>query len=536
MKDQTGTQDKGPDQAAAPSKNPSIPTSESSSDSQTHESHRPTRHHSKPQPRYRGVLGEYQRVQERKNDVDQLDRAIGSLNQSANATCYKMLLLIRQFDERSGWKDRGFSDGVAWLKWRCDLGTGTAREKLRISHALKHLPLISKTFSEGRLSYSKVRVITRIATAENESELIGLAKHMTVRHLTEHCKQRANASSRSKEGARQALEQRSYRVWRDNPNDTMHFSIELPMEDGDLLEKAIDKAAIQLNGESKLPYGSAEKEGSWSTVQADAVIKIARLFLTDAAGNSHNPAHKLARSIADHYQVVVHVDEQALANSGIDPVEHPFTETVNQLAPMSFTSPLNNDQNKTKSQYPVEVVRRLCCDGSIVPILESAEGEPLQVGKKFRTITTGVRRALWARDKGCCFPGCDHTRFVDAHHVKHWVDGGESTIDNLALLCSRHHKLVHEGSFTIEPGAKGRWTFRRPDGQTIMPIGFDFGTDDYNATESVIDEDSNKSSDGNVHKSSAQENSREFSEYGSESSSGHDSNRVREARGRFNFH
>ena len=106
-------------------------------------------------------MGEFWKRQERRahreNDIEKLDDEIGRLNRSINASSYQLLVLIREFDERAGWLKWSFTDGVSWLKWRCDLGTGTAREKLRIAHALKELPLISEAFSNGNLSYSKVR-------------------------------------------------------------------------------------------------------------------------------------------------------------------------------------------------------------------------------------------------------------------------------------------------------------------------------------------------------------------------------------------
>jgi len=76
-------------------------------------------------------------------------------------------------------------------------------------------------------------------------------------------------------------------------------------------------------------------------------------------------------------------------------------------------------------ELPVESVKRLCCDGHAVVIGEDEKGEPLNIGRKTRTIPTAIKRALRSRDKSCAFPGCQHTRFVDAHHIEHWSNGGE---------------------------------------------------------------------------------------------------------------
>ena len=82
-------------------------------------------------------------------------------------------------------------------------------------------------------------------------------------------------------------------------------------------------------------------------------------------------------------------------------------------------------------------------------------------GRKTRTIPPAIRRALNSRDGGCRFPGCTHQRYVDAHHIEHWADGGETKLSNLVTLCRLHHRLVHEGEILIEtpPGAV-RWSRR----------------------------------------------------------------------------
>jgi len=96
----------------------------------------------------------------------------------------------------------------------------------------------------------------------------------------------------------------------------------------------------------------------------------------------------------------------------------------------------------------------------------------LNIGRKTRTVPTAIKRALMARDKRCVFPGCQHTRFVDAHHIQHWSAGGETSLDNLMLLCSQHHKLVHEGGFAIERDYQHRWFFKRPDGRAVPTCGY----------------------------------------------------------------
>ena len=116
-----------------------------------------------------------------------------------------------------------------------------------------------------------------------------------------------------------------------------------------------------------------------------------------------------------------------------------------------------------------ETARRLGCDAAVERIVER-EGRPLSVGRRKRTIAPALRRALRARDRGCRFPGCTHTRFLHAHHIHHWARGGPTTLDNLIQLCSYHHRLVHEGGYQVERAGARRVRFRRPDGREIRSI------------------------------------------------------------------
>jgi hypothetical protein len=126
--------------------------------------------------------------------------------------------------------------------------------------------------------------------------------------------------------------------------------------------------------------------------------------------------------------------------------------------------------HQAEAGIPAETARRLLCDAGVVPVLEDSAGTPLDVGRKTRTFSAALRRALVARDGGCRFPSCTNRRFTDGHHVRHWASGGETSLGNAVLLCTRHHTLVHEGGFTVT--ADGHdvcfWT---PAGTLVGPAG-----------------------------------------------------------------
>ncbi|MEE9333761.1 MAG: DUF222 domain-containing protein [Granulosicoccaceae bacterium] len=394
-------------------------------------------------------------------EIEELDAAIGRLNRQMNVCHYQLMLVLREFDERGGWLKWGFTDALPWLRWRCDLLANAARDKLRVAHALKALPKISDAFERGGLSYSKVRSLTRIADRQNEKELIAMATDVSAANVEAFCRQRVNTTKASTTDANRAYSQRSLRMWQYDSTGIVSFNLELSIEEGELFQKAIEKAAMQLSANtSNTPDVLALENSSWHSLQADAAMQLAREYL-DGSGNASNDCNDAnsndrarAGSAADNYQVVVHVDETALVAGK--------ASQANQVG---------------SSQLPIDTVRRLCCDGSIVPIIENAKGEPLSVGRKVRTITTGIRRALWARDKGCAFPGCECKRYVDAHHIKHWADGGETALHNLVLLCTKHHRLLHEGGYSVEHDQLQQRFFRRPDGRVVPECGYRL--DDY---------------------------------------------------------
>jgi hypothetical protein len=111
--------------------------------------------------------------------------------------------------------------------------------------------------------------------------------------------------------------------------------------------------------------------------------------------------------------------------------------------------------------------------------VEDEAGEPLSIGRKSRSIPPSIRRALKARDDGCRFPGCTHKRFVDGHHIEHWADGGDTSLENLVQLCRHHHRLVHEGGFACERLEGGRLVFRDrrqrplPEAVSLHPVDTD---------------------------------------------------------------
>jgi hypothetical protein len=218
----------------------------------------------------------------------------------------------------------------------------------------------------------------------------------------------------------------------------------LPAAEGALLLQALEaaRAAARERTEAAVSEAAGEEDAEAplpdrGVSNAEALAAVAELALAGADRD---------RASAERYQVVVHVDAQTLAADAEGRCE------LGEGRPLA-----------------AETARRLSCDGSLVELRER-DGEPLSLGRKRRTVSPALRRALTSRDRGCRFPGCERMRFVDAHHVRHWSQGGETSLANLVLLCRRHHRLLHEGGCSLQLLDQGDLRFRNQYGILIPNV------------------------------------------------------------------
>jgi hypothetical protein len=367
---------------------------------------------------------------------------------------HRLLELIRRLDALHPWNDV-MPSCAHWLNYHCGIDLVTAREKVRIARALTDLPAVAEAFAAGRLSYSKVRAITRIATPDNERALIDFARATTATHVEQYVRAQRQADRLAEARVAYAsYRQRTFNCHTDD-DGSLVFDGRLPAEQGALLLRALERAVDWLfhgtepapaPGGAHRPHGHDDAPVRSAAVRrADALAVLAERFLAAP------PAADDALNTADRVQLTIHASAEALLeHAAIDADDPPHIEDGPVLAP--------------------DVVRRLACDSAIVRVLETGAGEPLDVGRKTRVIPPGLRRALKRRDRGCRFPGCANRRFVDGHHIVHWADGGETKLDNLVLLCRHHHRLLHEGGCYIVKD-RDALLFFYADGRPIAPTG-----------------------------------------------------------------
>jgi 5-methylcytosine-specific restriction endonuclease McrA len=345
------------------------------------------------------------------------------------------------------------------------MAPGAARERVRVARRLVELPAVREGFSTGRLSYSKVRAITRVATESNEQHLVDLAGQMTASQLERTVRAYRRVS------ADEAVEMQRERYvsigWDDD--GCLLVKARLSPEDGAVLMAALNRAAsdlIQGSREEGVPAGTPAEAGQpgdleghdpadagvpaetpsetprpwdrWGAHLADALVAMAETVVADGL--------RLGSGVGRH-KMIVHVDAATLA-AGDDGWAHLDDGTA----------------------LSADAARRLGCNSSIIFVLEGPDGTVINTSPQSPTVPAALARAVRIRDGGCVFPGCTSKVWVDVHHIHFRAHGGGHSAANLATLCRAHHRLIHEGGFTVTATAPGRFVFRRPDGTEVPPL------------------------------------------------------------------
>ncbi len=374
------------------------------------------------------------------------------------AATYDLLVKIREFDQEGLWKLEGVCSCAHWLNWKCGIGMNAGREKVRVANALGALPKISAAFRSGEISYSKVRAITRVATPENEDYLLMIARNGTAHHVETLVRGYRRAERLNDEDiASQQFDSRSL-SFRWDEDGSLLLKGRLPSEVGAMLLKALESA---IDNESREASADEDSGDDWEPIgqrRADALAAMAETYLEKGPARS---------SSADRYQVMLHVIKGSDPFSFREITPDPGCAPTEKIDPTPLLTPLL----EVGPHVTAETSRRICCDTSISTLVEDIKGEPLSIGRKSRVIPPAMRRALKARDRNCRFPGCTHRYRIDGHHIKHWANGGETSLDNLVQLCRFHHTLVHDGGFGCEKNNDGKIVFRNPIGHKIDASG-----------------------------------------------------------------
>ncbi len=387
---------------------------------------------------------------------------------------------VEEFDRRSGWAVDGVRSCAHWLSWKCGIGLGAAREHVRVARSLAQFPLVRVQLASGRLSYSKVRALIRVVTAATEDFLVDLALSCTGAQLELLVAGLGKAQTLDEVNARHETRNLST-SWAED--GSLLIRARLSPEDGAVVLAALDAARGALtppenegahastdaskNDSAESSFGAgaasaAHARRALGQANADALVAMSETLL--AAGPAPAPG-------GERYQASLHIDLDDLLAQHAEHISGRTADHKHGQSPCRV---------QDGPQLHPETARRITCDSAATVIAHHQAGKPgtsMDVGRRTRVIPTALRKALFARDRGCRFPGCTQRTFVDAHHVRHWSRGGPTALHNLVLLCRRHHRLTHEGGFGLLADGHGSFTFTRPDCSPITEVPVPVGGD-----------------------------------------------------------
>jgi hypothetical protein len=508
------------------------------------------------------------------NELEQLGERIAEQAAHLDAAMHRLLADLRAFDARGGWHVQGAASCAHWLAWRVGWDLVTARDHVRVARKLAEFPAIDDALRRGEVSYSKVRAMLRVATAENEVLLLEHAKLMTASQLEKLCRKYALVLRHGQDRHPEVDEQRRYVRRRDTEDGMVKIEAVLHPEEAEMVWTMLNHAATQLvesssssggdSAESSVvprrdapltaslpalaPLPSAFKLGSrpaaaacvisdGMAVQAitsrndDSAESAEPCAVASTPPSSAAPQRSLLDRLLDEADALREVDaaahdavsdlqdaecelgvaeasqraseaasgrreagslrdRSAAARKAFNradalvamaqgylrgnrperaPVEVVLTTPASSLRAGAVLDPVEVGE-MGESFLSSETARRLSCDAGVVDVVEDEQGSPLSVGRKRRTISGALKRALRKRDEMCGFPGCTNRIFLEGHHIQHWADGGETSLQNTTLLCSLHHRHVHEYGYAIELGPDQRPRFRDPHGRWIAAV------------------------------------------------------------------
>jgi Domain of unknown function (DUF222)/HNH endonuclease len=356
--------------------------------------------------------------------VDMLDHATGVMA----AASAEALRAVAACDEMRVWWADGATSMTSWLAARYGLAWGTAREWVRVAQALQSLPRIAEAYRCGWLSWDQLRPLTRFATPETDQDWATKGPELRPAALWWEARRHERVLVRE---AQEIHRERFLRLNWDHLRPVLWLEGMLPAEEGAALESALCRRA----GDIVRDPDAADPAGARL---ADALVEQV------TAGDEGQAAPTT---------LVVHAGAEILG--GEESMAGPW------LA-----------ETESGHRLPTDTIRRLACDSRVEWVLES-EGRPVGIGRRGRQVPEPIHRVLRHRDGGVCrFPGCERKRWLNAHHLVHWADGGATNLDNLVLLCHAHHRLIHEGGWRTSGHPAHDLRFHYPGGRPLRRSAF----------------------------------------------------------------
>jgi Domain of unknown function (DUF222)/HNH endonuclease len=337
----------------------------------------------------------------------------------------RFLQVLGELDRREGWRAEGATSLETWITERCGLSVASARAYAHVAQRVWDLPHLANALSDGDISFDKVRALVDVATPETDHQLSDDARTCSMRELSElvqsarrQAEPIAHGEGSGPDGGRRSL----------RFNDTFRtVSVQLPPE---------SYAEARASLEARARAFPSDGETPWDQRLCDAFVSLVR----HPSGTSR-------------YTVVAHVPLTALVDAVPSSDDGAGSALAGELERHGLIS--------------VETVRRVACDATVVVAVDDDVGHTMYEGRSKRFPTDTQRREIMRRDRHCRFPGCGHVVFVNAHHIRPWIAGGRTDLDNLVLLCEHHHRLLHSRHWTMAGDANDVLTFVGPTGRAV---------------------------------------------------------------------
>ena len=367
-----------------------------------------------------------------------IEEEFADLQRSLELLEVERLRRLAEIDRRRLFERDGHLSAASWLAVQHRMAWGTARYQVRVGRALEEMPRTRAALETGEVSLAAGRLLASAhavdpgAFARSEQELVDAARRHSIQELT-----------------------KVVGFWRERAEHERS-----PDREESLRSRRAFHASVTFLGMVRVD-GELDPETGETLLTALGAVQVAE---TRSRGfdDDRTPAQRRADALGE------------ICRQWLDTADRPVVAgerphlTVTVAAETLTPGSAEAGELDHAGPVPNGIARRVACDASVMRVVMAGRSEPLDVGRRTALISPALRRAVIVRDGHCRFPGCDrpHT-WCDAHHVQHWADGGATALENLLLLCRRHHRMVHRsGGFRLAM-VDGRPAFSRPDGSPL---------------------------------------------------------------------
>lgn len=362
--------------------------------------------------------------------MDKIEKGLATSHHMRNRWHLTEMSYIVEATRHKVYLDYGYESTSQWLSATMGVGYWKACETVDIALMLEDLVHIRHAFARGLISYDHLRALVRVATTENEQELLALTNGKSVSETFRIVKRLTILQEREPQAKHGFVETR----W-DKELGTLNVYGELPHEQGAIFKQTLDELARSI---PEIP----DENGEPTPIAVKRAAALCELVGSSVSSSRSQPL------------VMVHVEAGQLCE--MQTTAGTASTVPDAQAPEIAGGCLVNPS----------VARRLLCDSIVQLVIDDEHGAPLGFGRRRRTINSRLRIGLEKRDVTCRWPGCRHYRNLEAHHIVPWAQGGATDYDNLVLLCHIHHIAIEHGGFKIR-GKPPNITIEASDGRSI---------------------------------------------------------------------